>query len=162
MAGETARVNGNADEPEIRILTTAEVLPLRHAVLRSGRPLETARFANDEAPGTRHLGAYRDGKLLAVASLYIEEMPNRPGVSATQIRGVATSPEARGTGLGVALMNVAREYAREKGAQILWCNARGSAAAFYRKLGYSIVGDEFEIPDVGPHFRMMLELGPTN
>ena len=155
-------MNGHACNPEIRTLTAAEVLPLRHAILRPGRPPETACFANDDAPGTCHLGAYRNGELLAVASLYLEAMPGRAEVSAIQIRGVVTLPQARGTGLGLALMDAAREYAEEAGARILWCNARVSAVGFYRKLGYAMVGDEFEIRDVGPHYRMALELKPAN
>ena len=150
-------MSGQANSTEVRIAGLAEILPIRHEVLRPGRPLDTARFPNDEAPDTRHLGAYRDGKLLAVASLYIEEMPDQKGIRAIQIRGVATLPEARGTGLGIALMDAAREYAQKKGARILWCNARVSAVRFYRKLGYEIVSGEFEIPDVGPHYRMALD-----
>lgn len=143
---------------EVRVLALEEVLPLRHALLRAGRPLETARFTGDDAPGTRHLGAYCGGELLAVASLYVAEIPGRPGIAALQIRGVATKPEARGTGLGTALMSAARDYAQNQGAQILWCNARIAAAEFYRKLGYETVGEQFEIPDVGPHYVMMLPL----
>ena len=155
-------MNEQTHNVEIRILGLAEILPIRHEVLRPGRPLETARYANDEEPGVVHLGAYRDGELLAVGSLYVAEMPDRPGVAAIQIRGVATLPKARGTGLGTALMAAAREQAREKGARILWCNARVSAAGFYRKLGFEIVSEEFEIPNIGPHYLMVLNPGPPD
>jgi ribosomal protein S18 acetylase RimI-like enzyme len=144
------------------MLDLAEILPIRHQVLRAGRPLETARYANDEGAGVVHLGAYRDGELLAVGSLYVVQMPGRPGVAAIQIRGVATLPKARGTGLGTALMAAAREYAREKGARILWCNARVSAAGFYRKLGFEIVSEEFEIPNIGPHYLMVQNAEPAD
>ena len=147
-------MSGQTHNTEIRILDLAGILPIRHEVLRPGRPLETARYANDEDPGALHLGAYRHGELLAVGSLYVAEMPGRPGIAAIQIRGVATLPEARGTGLGTALMDAAREHAREKGARILWCNARVSAAGFYRKLGFEIAGEEFEIPHIGPHYLL--------
>ncbi len=58
-------------------------------------------------------------------------------------------------------MAAAKDFARKKGAQILWCNARVSAAEFYRKLGYEIVSDEFEIPHIGPHYLMMLSLAAS-
>ncbi len=154
MSDETPKI-------EVRALPLEEILPLRHAVLRAGRPFETARYANDTDSDACHLGAYRNGELLAVGSLYVAEMPDRPGIAAIQIRGVATSPEARGTGLGSALMAAAKDFARKKGAQILWCNARVSAAEFYRKLGYEIVSDEFEIPHIGPHYLMMLSLAAS-
>jgi GNAT superfamily N-acetyltransferase len=151
-------VNHGTPKIEVRVLTLEEILPLRHAVLRAGKPLETARYANDNDPGVCHFGAFRDGELLAVGSLYIVEMPDRPGIAAVQVRGVATRPEARGTGLGTALMEAARDYAQKQGARILWCNARVSAAEFYRKLGFEIVSEEFQIPNIGPHYLMMVNL----
>ena len=39
-------------------------------------------------------------------------------------------------------------------AAILWCNARISAAPFYRKHGWRPVGDTFDIPPFGPHVVM--------
>jgi GNAT superfamily N-acetyltransferase len=151
-------VSHETPKTEVRVLSLEEILPLRHAILRAGRPLETARYANDNDPGVCHLGAFRDGELLAVGSLYIAEMPGRPGIAAVQVRGVATRPEARGTGLGTALMVTARDFAQKQGARILWCNARVSAAEFYRKLGFEIVSGEFEIPNIGPHYLMMVKL----
>jgi GNAT superfamily N-acetyltransferase len=67
---------------------------------------------------------------------------------------MATLPEVRGAGFGKALLDACVAAARENGAAILWCNARTSAADFYAKNGWRIVGAEFDIPTVGPHFRM--------
>jgi GNAT superfamily N-acetyltransferase len=84
-----------------------------------------------------------------------EKIPAQPGVSpAFQLRGMATLPEVRGAGFGRALLDACVAAARENGAAILWCNARTSAADFYAKNGWRIVGAEFDIPTVGPHFRM--------
>ena len=145
---------------EIRVIAASETIPLRHAILRNGRPMESARFPGDDEPTTRHFGAYRGGELLAVASLFAVTMPGRPGEPAFQLRGMATSPEAQGTGLGKLLLRAATEFAREKRARLLWCNARVSASGFYRKLGFEIIGDEFDIPGIGPHFRMRLPIRP--
>jgi|GraSoiStandDraft_16_1057320.scaffolds.fasta_scaffold1806817_1 Predicted acyltransferase len=143
---------------EVRQISAAETVPLRHAVLRPGRPLETALFAGDELPSTTHFGAFRNRQLLCVASLYEAELPDQPGVAAIQLRGMATAAEAQRTGLGRALVLGCVAFARAKRARLLWCNARVYACAFYSKLGFEIVGDEFDIPDVGPHYRMKLEL----
>jgi GNAT superfamily N-acetyltransferase len=70
----------------------------------------------------------------------------------------ATAAEAQRTGLGRALVLGCVAYARENGARLLWCNARTYAAGFYSKLRFEIVGKEFDIPDVGAHYRMKLEL----
>jgi GNAT superfamily N-acetyltransferase len=67
---------------------------------------------------------------------------------------MATAPEVRGTGFGRALVAASIACARESGMKLIWCNARTSAVGFYRKLDWEIAGAEFDIPDVGPHFRM--------
>jgi GNAT superfamily N-acetyltransferase len=85
-------------------------------------------------------------------------LPDEPGVPAIQLRGMATAAEAQRTGLGRALVMGCVAFAREKGARLLWCNARTYAAGFYSKLGFEIVGKEFDIPDVGPHYRMKFTL----
>jgi GNAT superfamily N-acetyltransferase len=142
----------------VRTITAVETWPLRLAVLRPGRPIESAQFPGDDLQTTRHFGAFRDARLLGIASLYLAEMPEQPGLPAFQLRGMATAPETRGLGLGRALVYACIGFVRENGAQLLWCNARIGAAGFYRKLGFEIIGGEFEIPDVGPHFRMVLRL----
>jgi GNAT superfamily N-acetyltransferase len=139
---------------EVRMISSAETLPLRSVVLRPGRPLEAARFPGDDAAGTAHFGAFRDGKLLSIASLFPAELPEKTGLTAFQLRGMATDEQARNQGLGRALVLACLEHARAQQAKLLWCNARIVALDFYRKLGFATIGPEFDIPDVGPHFRM--------
>jgi GNAT superfamily N-acetyltransferase len=136
----------------IRAITAAETIAVRWPVLRPGFPRETAIFAGDDAPAALHFGAFDSESLVGA-------MPERPEVSpAFQLRGMATLPEVRGAGFGRALLDACVAAARENGATLLWCNARTSAAAFYGKNGWQILGAEFDIPTVGPHFRMALEL----
>lgn len=146
---------------EVRVIPAEATRPMRLAVLRPGRPPESAQFPGDDAPTTRHFGAFADGRLAGIASLYAAEMPDRPGLAALQLRGMATAPEVRGHGLGRALVQACMAFARESGARLLWCNARTGAVEFYRKLGFAIVGEEFQIADVGPHFRMWCMVGQT-
>jgi GNAT superfamily N-acetyltransferase len=143
----------------IRRITAAETIPVRWPVLRPGFPRESAVFAGDEAPDTVHLGAFEGDKLVGVASIYLAPLPERPGtVPAWQLRGMATLPEARGAGFGKKLLEACVAHAAERNAAMLWCNARTSAAPFYRKHGWMILGGEFDIPTVGPHFRMLCEI----
>ena len=143
---------------EVRVITAAETWPLRQAVLRPGRPAAAAQFPADDAPATKHFGAFRGTSLVGIASLFRAEMPEQPGVSAFQLRGMATAPEVRGQGFGRALILTCLAYARDNQAQLFWFNARTVALGFYRKLGFEIIGEEFEVPDVGPHFRMGMSL----
>ena len=143
----------------IRAIAATETIAVRWPVLRPGFPRETAIFDGDDAPGTLHFGAFVGDRLVGVASIYLVPYPEKiaaqPGVSpAFQLRGMATLPEVRGAGFGKALLNACVAAARENGAAILWCNARTSAADFYAKNGWRFEGEEFDIPTVGPHFRM--------
>ena len=71
--------------------------------------------------------------------------------------GVLGGWAAGSVGYG-ALVGAIVKFAKEKQARLLWCNARVTAADFYRKLGFEIVSDEFDIPNIGPHYLMKLDL----
>ena len=147
-----------AGEIQVRPIDAAETIPLRHAVLRPGRPEESAHFAGDHEATTRHLGIFVDKELLSIASLFAAAMPGQPGSRAFQLRGMATAAHARGRGLGQLLVHQCVILAKEMKAEILWCNARTSAVGFYQKLGFQVSGAEFDVPTVGPHFLMWLAL----
>ena len=143
----------------IRAIAAAETIAVRWPVLRPGFARKTAIFDGDDAPGTLHFGAFEGERLTGVASIYLAPFPPQPDVApAFQLRGMATLPEVRGAGFGKALLDACITAAREKGAALIWCNARTSASDFYAKNGWRITGDEFDIPTVGPHFRMCLDL----
>lgn len=144
---------------EVRRISAEETIVVRWPILRPGFPRETAVFPSDEAESTIHLGGYLDGKLVGVASIYVASMPGHPEVAAAwQLRGMATLPEVRGAGVGRALLAACEDAACHEAGAFIWCNARVAAAEFYRKHGWRVIGDEFDIPTVGPHYRMMREL----
>ena len=146
----------------IRAISAAETIAIRWPVLRAGFPCETAVFDGDDAPGTLHLGAFDGEVLVGVASIFLAPFPARSDAApAMQLRGMATLPEVRGAGFGTALLDACVAAAREKGAMLIWCNARSGAAKFYAQNGWQIAGEEFDIPSVGPHFRMWLGLLPA-
>src|SRR5258705_8069662 len=115
---------------EVRQISAAETVPLRHAVLRPGRPVETALFAGDDLPSTTHFGAFRNGQLLCIASLFEAKLPEEPGVPAIQLRGMATAADSQQTDLDQTLVLGCATFAQEKRARLLWCNARVYAAGF--------------------------------
>lgn len=139
--------------PDIIQVNVETILPLRQKILRSGMPGLSARFDGDDAPGAVHVAALVEGAVVGCVTFLESTFEGSP---AWQLRGMAVDLSFQGTGLGRTLL--------EGGKQILdtvgprrpwWCNAREGAAGFYEKLGWKRVSERFEIPVVGPHYRML-------
>ena len=136
----------------LRPASLAEIVALRHAVLRPGLPPESAAFDGDEAPSTQHYGAFDGGAAIGCLSF----MRSDRGGPAYQLRGMATAAAARGTGIGRALLHFADEaLVAATGIRGLWCNARVESIGFYERVGWEVVSDVFDVPGVGPH-RVMI------
>lgn len=112
-------------------------------------------YDGDDDPDTLHAGAVVDGRLAAIASIAPDPSDDAPGPDAWRLRGMATVEELRGTGLGRAVLECCLEHARERGARIVWCNARTGAIGFYERSGFEIVSEVFDVPVIGPHVRMV-------
>ena len=144
----------------VRAVTPAEVLPLRHRVLRPGLPAESAVFDGDDEPTTRHFAALDGREVVSCLTLVLRPYRDRP---ARQLRGMATRPDLERRGLGSRLLRFAETTPWiADGPPLLWCNARLPAAGFYQRLGWTIVSEPFDIPGVGPHYVMLRMLaGPA-
>lgn len=144
----------------VREVPVAQVWLIRHQVLHPGLPLESSRYPEDDLPGARHFAALQGRRLVGAASVYHQDPPAQyavPGLMPDQgwhLRGMATLDEVRGTGAGSAVLHTALTYALLAGAGALWCKARASVAGFYRNHGFQPLGEEFEIPGLGPHSFM--------
>ena len=126
------------------------LIDLRHRVLRAGRPRETAYFAGDDEPDARHWVARIDDAVIGVVTVIRRPFPDGDGPS-WQLRGMAIDPAQQGRGIGAAMLGAVEAEIGEP----LWCNARTSAAGFYARHGWERRGEPFEIPEVGPHVRMV-------
>ena len=147
------------DEFTVRRISAEETVDVRLPVLREGLPRKAAIFDGDDAAGTKHFGVFFANRLVAVASIYEAVFPEKAAIrEAWQLRGMATLPSVRQRGCGRALLRACVEEARAAGGEVLWCNARTSAVEFYMRHGLQIMGNEFDIPGAGPHFRMWLWL----
>ena len=133
-----------AEALSIRSVSAAEVMPLRHAVLRQGKPLMAAAYAGDHAEHTFHLAAFEGGEIVGVASFMREPMPGREGVLAWRLRGMAVDERLRGRRVGQRIVDRGIELTREAGGELLWCNARATAVGFYERMGWAAVGEYFE------------------
>lgn len=136
---------------EVRRAEPHEVLDVRHAVLRPGRPRETAVFDGDAKPTTRHWVAVQADRVVGVASVMAATHPALDETFRWQLRGMAVLPDLQGAGVGRALVQAIE--AEVDGP--LWCNARTSAIPFYERCGWTPVGEPFDIEPIGPHRRMV-------
>ena len=141
----------DAANPLIRRVTAGEVRPLRHRVLRPGQAFEETVYPGDDA-GV-HLGAFDGDRLVGIASLYEEDrVGGRAG--GWRLRGMATDARVRGAGYGGALLAGCVAEVGAAGGTELWCNARMNAVGFYRRAGFEVVSDEFDVPGIGAHVVM--------
>jgi GNAT superfamily N-acetyltransferase len=148
----------------VRRASAEEIFPLRHAVLRPGRPVTASVYAGDA--GSVHIGAWDGELLVGCATVFPDPWAGAaagpaadPEPAAWRLRGMAVDPSRHRTGVGRQVLDVAVEAAREAGAPMLWANARTAALAFYEALGWQVAGEEFITPDTGlPHKPIILPL----
>ncbi len=145
-----------SDNPGIRVrrVTPEEVYPLRHRVLRPHQTLAECVWAQDTEPDTAHFGAELDGRIVGVASIAICPRDGDPP-NTWRLRGMATVPELQSRGIGAQVLAACLEHARTHHGALLWCNARTTALKFYRRHGFEMVGEEFDIKGIGPHYVMV-------
>ncbi|QNN22746.1 GNAT family N-acetyltransferase [Planctomycetales bacterium ZRK34] len=142
--------------PVTRTACAREIIALRHAVLRPGFDVADAVYPEDDDPTTLHFGCFEADRCVACVTLLPSELDSEP---AYQLRGMASAPDRRGQGLGAALLDFTEQHVITRTPiRLLWCNARTSATGFYQHHGWRIISDQFEIPTVGPHFRMCKQL----
>ena len=137
---------------EIKLISAEETYEIRKKILRKNIPL-TEKTQGDFEENTFHLGAFMKGKLVSVATFVENENSFFQG-NQYRLRGMATDEDYQGKGMGRKLILKAEEILKERKADVLWFNARIVAVDFYMKLGYKIIGEEFDIQYIGGHFIM--------
>ena len=142
----------------IQKITSTETYPVRHIVLRAGKPIESCKFDGDELVSTHHFGYYFNNQIIGVISLFEIDNDHLAAEKSFQIRGMAVLPSFQKQGIGETLVKEAEKFCTTQKADLIWFNARTTAVGFYQKMGYEILGPEFEIYDVGPHFLMYKKL----
>lgn len=129
----------------------AKALKLRDRVLRQplGLNFTEAELKKDEHD--IHFGLFEGENILAC--LILSETPGKR----MKMRQVAVDDANQGKGLGGQLSQAAEQYALQHGFNVMFCHARKTAAPFYQKMGYRIVGDEFTEVNI-PHYEMEKDL----
>ncbi|AWH74357.1 hypothetical protein DCS32_09355 [Dokdonia sp. Dokd-P16] len=145
------------EDYSLREIAAQDTWPVRHPVLRAGRPIEDVYMEADEQASTFHLGMYHNNSIVGVASFMEDTHEEFTGIQ-TRLRGMAVLPEYRNKGIAAQILKKGEEILKERERTILWFNARTVALDFYKNLGYKLIGEEFDIPQVGPHVRMKKDL----
>ena len=142
----------------IRKISAQETYTVRHPELRKGKPIESCHFDGDDLDTTSHLGLYENDQIKGVISLFDNNNPLFGDQNQTQIRGMAVLENNQGKGFGRLLVEHSEKILKTQNAPLIWFNARINAVGFYQKMGYKIIGNSFEIPNVGEHYVMWKKL----
>lgn len=133
---------------------------LRRAVLRPDLP-PTVPLPGDELTDAVHFAALDEaGTAVGTCFVYPDRCPWQPErTGAWHLRQMATADGVRSRGIGSAVLEAAVDFLGTQAAQLVWCNAREGALAFYRRHGFVTHGDVFtDERHVIPHQRMWREL----
>ncbi len=138
------------------LISAEKTYVLRQMVLRPMLAIDEVAMDHDEAEGTFHVGVRDDdGTVVAIMTVMRDCLPGTEDV-AWRIRGMASHPELRGSGLGEAALEFGIAHALEISRGPIWCNARRVAYGFYERYGFGYASEEFDIPGIGPHKVMVL------
>ncbi len=120
--------------------------------------LEECGIEVDDKEGTFHVGAFKDDNLVAIGTFLIERNEKFKQKKQYRLRAMASTPEVRGENFGKRVIDFAINYLKSKEVELLWCDARKVALGFYEKMGFNVVGDFYEVRNIGPHKLMYYEI----
>ena len=138
----------------IKTIQAIDTYPIRQAILRKGKPIETCVFEGDHNLNTLHFGLFKDEELVGVLSVFANSNAQFTQTNQFQLRGMAVLEIHQNKGYGKKLIQFIENYLVLNSETLLWFNARINAVAFYEKLGYTGTGEVFVIDEIGPHLVM--------
>ncbi|MDO6764348.1 GNAT family N-acetyltransferase [Agarivorans sp. 1_MG-2023] len=112
-----------------------QTLDIRQQVLWPDHDQAFCRVAED-ATG-QHYGGWLDGKLIMVASLFVENKHIR-------LRKFACLTEHQGKGFGSHMLLHLIALQQSTMLELFWFDARCSAISFYQGLGFSVTSEVFD------------------
>ena len=136
----------------IERISWQQTIPLRHTVLWPNKAPEFCHIDGDA--NAWHFGAFIDGELIAVASIY----PAASGVDRSmRLRKFAIDESFQRKGIGSKMLNEIFAVMTANKLSSLWCDARESAIHFYEKNGMVKTGDRFYKSDVA-YYKMTCDV----
>lgn len=150
-------------DQSVELVPAAATRGLRHRILRPEQDPSACVYPLDDHPMSAHFGAFGNGAIVGVASIFQEGPTTSVGPVVAEgkdwrLRGMATDLSVRGEGYGGALLRACLHQVGVFGGQRLWCNGRTTVTDFYVHFGFELVGEEFDLPGLGPHYMMQIGL----
>ena len=142
-------------------ISAIDTLSIRQQVLRPNWTVEQCNFEGDQNETTFHVGAFKDGALIGIATMMRDCSAELTAISTNQyrLRGMAVLPEYRDQGIGRSILDECIREVHLRECKLFWCNARIKAARFYTAAGFSKTSETtFDIPGAGLHFLMFKQL----
>lgn len=151
------------DDVEVRRVAAEVTFELRQRVLRPHQTVADMALPGDDDADTGHFAALTPtGQVVGTASVRREPPPWDVDASpAWRLRGMATEEEWRGRGVGAGVLAAVVHHIAAHGGGLLWCNARTPAVRFYRRAGFTTIGEPWEDPLIGPHVAMQRQVPPS-
>lgn len=129
-----------------------QTVQLRDKILRKPLGLTFSEEQLAEEFSDVHLAAFTSDWILRGCLVLSPK-----GDKTLKMRQVAVEEAVQKQGIGRELVAASEAFARRNGFDLMELNARDTAVPFYKKLNYTVVGEQFE--EVGiAHFKMMKNL----
>lgn len=119
----------------IQPISAEQTWPMRQAIMYPDFPIEQVKL-KDDAVG-RHFGLFLGKELTVVVSIFVQD-------EALQFRKLATKTDQQGKGYGRQMLAFVLDLASAENLGIVWCNARLSAAPFYKQFGFEVFGETWQ------------------
>lgn len=147
---------------EIESIAAAEARPLRRALLYPGARPEAADHPGDTHPSALHLGAFKDGLLVGVATIHPQPMPGATRTGAWRVVDVAVEHGHRGRGVGALLLERLLEHAARHEGVVVWASVRVGAFGYFERCGFARSGPPLDDPAEGPQYLMHAAVRPLH
>jgi len=161
FAGRPSTVRVVSDY-EIEAIEAAEARPLRRALLYPNLPPTAVDYPGDTHPSAKHFGAFKDGLLVAIATIHPQPMPGATRTGAWRVRDIAVEHGHRGRGVGPLLLEHLLEHAFHHEGAVAWATVRAAAFGFFERFGFARAGAPIDDPQEGPQYLMHAAIRPLH
>jgi len=135
---------------EVRLASSSsevdEALELRRRVFVDEQRVTLAADRDGLDAEATHLVALEDGRIVGTCRLVFDD-----GLS--QLGRMAVEGDARGRGIGAAILDAAERHSRTAGAERMRLHAQTAARSLYERSGFQVQGQEFMDEGI-PHVTM--------
>jgi predicted GNAT family N-acyltransferase len=135
---------------EVRLASSSsevdEALELRRRVFVNEQHVSLEADRDGLDPAATHVVAIDDGRIVGTCRLVFDNGLARLG-------RMAVDPEARGRGIGAAILEEAERASRAAGATRIRLHAQTAARSLYERGGFDVKGEEFMEEGI-PHVTM--------